>query len=284
MDNGGETIRTKELIMDLFGDYIRYLGGEARLGVLTELLGLFGVEAATTRVTLSRMKRDGWFETRRHGREIGYIGSEKLLNVLDEGRPRIFDRSTSLWAGRWTMLQVGDMPTIQGDLQKFQKGMAWRGFAQLNERTWISPRDIREEAREACARHKWDADVFTFWTGGLGRDQELASRCWDLKGLDENYRHFIREWQPWLDRDVETMTADEALRARVLLVHGYRGHLFDDPMLPRALWPEEFSGPEAFRLFVELHQQLSTPATRRVSELMFPEGNVKESVTTVAEN
>ena len=268
--------------MDLFGDYIRYLGGEARLGVLTELLGLFGIESATARVTLSRMKRDGWFETRRHGREIGYVGSEKLLKVLDEGRSRIFNRSTSPWAGRWTMLQMEEMPRTKGERQKFQTGMAWRGFAQLNACTWISPRDIREETRESCLRHAWDADVFTFWTGNLSKDQELASRCWDLKGLDEKYRSFMREWHPWLDRDIDDMTADEALQARVLLVHGYRSHLFGDPMLPRALWPEEFSGPEAFRLFVELHQKLSAPATRRVSELMFPAETTPENVTSVA--
>lgn len=269
--NHMEAMQTRELVMDLYGDYIRYLGGEARLAVLSELLELFGIEPATARVTLARMKREGWFETRRHGREISYLASDKLMKTLDEGRARIFDPSVSPWGGRWTMLQMTAPPGERGERQKFQKALSWRGFAQLNDMTWISPREGREDMITYCARRDWKADVFTFWTGDLTRDQSLAARCWDLVALNERYRRFITSWTSWAECDLGNVSEDEALRARVLLVHEYRGHLLDDPLLPRALCPEDFSGGEAFHLFVNIHQRLSTLATVRVSDLMFPE-------------
>lgn len=268
----GENMRTRELVMDLYGDYLRYLGGEARLAVLTELLGVFDVEPATTRVTLSRMKREGWFETRRYGREISYLASEKMMNTLDEGRTRIFEPAIAPWGGRWTMLQMAAPPTAKEDRQKFQRMLSWRGFAQLYETTWISPRAGREAIIQSCFRRGWEADVFTFWTGDLDRDRELAKRCWDLTDLHEGYKRFVDAWESWSDRDLATVSGDEALRARVLLVHEFRGYLLSDPLLPRALCPVGYPSTEAFRVFVNIHQRLSYLATARVSDLVFPEG------------
>lgn len=274
----GEAMRTRELVMDLYGDYLRYLGGEARLAVLTELLGVFSIESATVRVTLSRMKREGWFETRRYGREIAYRASGKLMKTLDEGRTRIFDPSIAPWGGRWTMLQMVSPPEAKEERQKFQKSLSWRGFAQLNELTWISPREGREEIIESFSRRGWKADVFTFWTGDLSRDRELAERCWDLADLHAGYRRFVESWQDWSRRDLGELSGDEALRLRVLLVHEYREHLFSDPLLPRALCPEGYAGAEAFRLFVDIHQRLADLATTRVSELLFPEDEGPDKV------
>ncbi|MCS5480700.1 PaaX family transcriptional regulator [Corynebacterium sp. YIM 101645] len=268
----GEAMRTRELVMDLYGDYLRYLGGEARLAVLTELLGVFDIEPATARVTLSRMKREGWFETRRYGREIAYLASGKMMNTLDEGRSRIFEPAIAPWGGRWTMLQMTTPPTGKEERQKFQRMLSWRGFAQLHETTWISPREGREEIIRSCSRRGWKADVFTFWTGDLDRDRELAERCWDLTDLHEGYGRFVEAWELWSRRDLTEVSGDEALRARVLLVHEYRGHLFSDPLLPRALCPAGYAGAEAFRVFVDIHQRLSDLATVRVSDLVFPEG------------
>ena len=61
-------MKPRSIILDLFGDYLRYAGAEIKLGDMTKLLAVFGVEPATVRVSMSRLKKEGWFTTRRQQR------------------------------------------------------------------------------------------------------------------------------------------------------------------------------------------------------------------------
>jgi phenylacetic acid degradation operon negative regulatory protein len=94
----------RSLILDLFGDYLRYVDCEVRMGHLTTLFEAFGIAAATTRVTMSRLRREEWFTSRRMGRETVYTLSPHMFEVLDEGRRRIFAAASSSWDASWTMV------------------------------------------------------------------------------------------------------------------------------------------------------------------------------------
>ena len=77
-------MRPRSLVFTLFGDYFRYCGeGEVPLRGLSDVLQLFGVEPATTRVVMSRLRAEGWFETRRDGRLTTYVLSPKAWHLLD---------------------------------------------------------------------------------------------------------------------------------------------------------------------------------------------------------
>src|ERR1700727_3402578 len=88
-------MRPRSIVFDLFGDYLRYRGGSARLLTLVSLLEAFGVPESTARVALARLRREGWFDTEALGRETIYTLSAKSWAMLDEGRARIFDRDTA---------------------------------------------------------------------------------------------------------------------------------------------------------------------------------------------
>ena len=72
-----ETIKTWSLIVTLFGD----LGGESQVILsgkdIGGIMGHIGVKPEATRVALHRLKRDGWIETERVGREVFYYLSER---------------------------------------------------------------------------------------------------------------------------------------------------------------------------------------------------------------
>jgi phenylacetic acid degradation operon negative regulatory protein len=57
----------RSLVLNLFGDYLRYTGGEIKLGELTELMTAFGMEPATVRVSMSRLKKEGCSPPARKG-------------------------------------------------------------------------------------------------------------------------------------------------------------------------------------------------------------------------
>jgi phenylacetic acid degradation operon negative regulatory protein len=105
-------MRPRSIVFDLFGDYLRYRGGSARLLTLVSLLETFGVPESTARVALARLRREGWFDTEALGRETIYTLSAKSWAMLDEGRVRIFDRDTAPWDGQWRMV-IYEVPEAQ---------------------------------------------------------------------------------------------------------------------------------------------------------------------------
>jgi len=84
-------MKARSLVFDLFGDYLRYRGGEVRLRTLIALMEGFDVPEATVRVVVTRMRKEGWLATRRDGRETVYALTEAAWQLLDEGRTRILE-------------------------------------------------------------------------------------------------------------------------------------------------------------------------------------------------
>ena len=99
---GNPPMKPRAIVWDLFGDHLRYIdNGRVRMRALNQLLELFGVGESTTRVVLSRMRREGWFTTCREGRQSSYALTGRSIRMLDEGRTRIFDRGRDDWDGIW---------------------------------------------------------------------------------------------------------------------------------------------------------------------------------------
>ncbi len=262
-------MRPKDLVMDLFGDYIRYMDGEIRLTQLTHLLSLFDVEPATTRVTLSRMRREGWVFTARHGRETSYSASPRMLEVLDEGRQRIFNITALPWSGQWTMVLYQIPESRRHQRESLKRMLTWEGFGQLNPTTWVSPHDVREKMRAALEDEAGaNIHVLTMTTGSWARDRQLAQQCWELENLTEKYKRFIGEWEPYQNLDHADMSLESALVHRVKLVWNYRRFPFVDPGLPAALSPEGWPAPQAHEIFLRVHSALAAGANSYMSSVL----------------
>ena len=262
--------KPRALILDLFGDYLRYAGSEVRLADITELLAVFGVEAATVRVNLSRLRKEGWFTTRREGRETVYSLTPHMLEVLDEGRERIFRHRDESWQGRWTMV-IYQVPEAERAVrEQLRKRLAWHGFGQLSPSTWLAPHDLLTEARDLAGEYPLaKIDVLWCGTGDLEQDRDLAARCWDLEQLGTDYRHFIRAYAP-LEDEAANVAKDgrTALVERMHVIGDFRRFPFRDPHLPAGLQPEDWPSSQAYALFGAVHRQLGPAATDFVSSVI----------------
>ncbi|MDQ5862419.1 MAG: phenylacetic acid-responsive transcriptional repressor [Actinomycetota bacterium] len=262
--------KPRALILDLFGDYLRYAGSEVRLADITELLAVFDIEAATVRVNLSRLRKEGWFTTRRIGRETVYSLTPHMLEILNEGRERIFRRRDETWQGRWTMA-IYQVPEAERAVrEQLRKQLAWHGFGQLSPSTWLSPHDLISEVREIAAENPL-AKVDALWcgTGDLQEDRGLAARCWDLDQLGADYRHFIHNYAA-LDNEAANADKDgrTALIERMHIIGDFRRFPFRDPYLPRELQPDSWPSSEAYTLFGAVHRQLGPAATEFISSII----------------
>ncbi len=255
-------VKARSLVFDLFGDYLRFRGGEVRLRTLTGLMAGFDVPEATVRVVVTRLRKEGWLESRRDGRETTYLLTDAAWTLLDEGRARIFDRATGPWDGQWHMVIYSVPETERALREQLRKRLAWLGFGPLSASVWLSPHDRIAQVRTSFPdQPSLRLDAFHARSEGAGSDRDMADRSWDLAGLDRDYAALLAEYRPRLERYRRgEVQGRDALVERMQLVQDYRRFPFRDPDLPPELLPAGWSGRAAHEVFLEAHGLLRAPA------------------------
>jgi phenylacetic acid degradation operon negative regulatory protein len=92
----------------------------------------------------------------------------------------------------------------------------------------------------------------------------LAAAAWKLGPLADAYRGFIARFAP-LDRALgrsDGIDDDDALTARILLIHEFRRIVLRDPGLPAALLPADWPGAAARQLAGRLYRKLAAESER----------------------
>jgi phenylacetic acid degradation operon negative regulatory protein len=266
-------MKARSLVFDLFGDYLRYRGGAVRLRALVALMSCFDVPEPTVRVVAARLRKEGWLDSRRDGRETTYVLTDAAWRLLDEGRSRIFHRATGPWDGVWHTVIYQVPETERAMREQLRKQLAWLGFGPLAPSVWISPHDRTAAVRSHLAEHAADPDIVRLdvlraRSEGLDADRDMASRAWDLVGLDRDYGILLAAYRPRLAGYRRGLSGRDALVARMKLVQDYRRFPFRDPDLPPELLPEGWSGRAAHEVFLEAHGLLRSPAEAYVDEVL----------------
>jgi phenylacetic acid degradation operon negative regulatory protein len=272
-------VKARSLVFDLFGDYLRYRDGVARLRALVGLMDCFGVPETTVRVVVTRLRKEGWLASSRDGRETVYTLTEAAWQLLDEGRSRIFARMTDPWDGQWHMVIYSVPETERALREQLRKKLAWFGFGPLSSSVWLSPHARTEQVKEAFADEpSVHLDVFRSRSEGGASDRGIAERAWDLAELNRDYADLMALYRRRLAvyRRGE-LHGREALVERMRLVHDYRHFPFRDPDLPPELLPEGWVGREVHQAFLEAHSLLRAPAEEAVDEVIGASASVSRS-------
>ena len=267
-------MKPRSLVFDLFGDYLRYRGGEARLRGLVALMDCFDVPESTVRVVAARMRKEGWLDGRREGRETVYALTDASWRLLDEGRERIFGRAPGPWDGQWHMV-IYSVPEADRALrEQLRKKLSWLGFGLLSASVWISPHDRIAEVRRSFAdQPSVRIDALHARSEGVAADRDMAARSWDLTALGKEYGELLDRYRPRLARyRAGELRGREALVERMRLVHDYRLLPFRDPDLPPELLPEGWAGRLAHEVFLEAHGLLRAEAEGYVDEVVAAAG------------
>lgn len=262
-------MKARSLVFDLFGDYLRYSGGQVRLRGLVALLACFGIPEATTRVAAVRLKKEGWLSTDRDGRETVYSLTADAWRMLDEGRTRIFERADGPWDGQWHMV-IYQVPETERTLrEQLRRRLAWLGFGPLSPSVWLSPHDRRQQVLDDFGGYPAvQLDTFRSRSAGSAADRGIAARAWDLAALDRDYRDLLARYSPRLaEYRAGALDDRAALLERMRLINDYRHFPFRDPDLPAELLPGDWPGRQAHQVFLQAHDQLRAPAERAVAEL-----------------
>jgi phenylacetic acid degradation operon negative regulatory protein len=262
-------VRARSLVFDLFGDYLRYRGGQVKLRGLVALLDCFGVPEPTVRVSAARLRNQGWLRAEKQGRETVYSLTDTAVRMLDEGRARIFQRTAGPWDGQWHMV-IYQVPEAERALrEQLRKRLAWLGFGPLSASVWVSPHDRSKQVKQEFAdQPSVRLDTFRARSEGNGADRDIAARAWDLAALKRDDTELLDRYSSRLaGYRAGELDGRAALVERMRLVYDYRHFPFRDPDLPPELLPEGWSGRKAHDVFLEAHGLLRAPAERIVDQL-----------------
>lgn len=263
-------LKSRSLVLDVYGAFVRDLGGWISIADLVDLMEALGAEEQVTRTSVSRFARKGLLERRRRNGAVGYELTSYALHILAEGDDRIYNR---LDPGRledgWTLLTFSIPEGIRAKRHQLRSRLAWLGFGSLGGGAWIAPRRMLEKARAVVVDLELEAhvDVFASHHHGFSSLAELVDRCWDLSLLRESYRRYVEEMEPVLARydDLDPDDAQrEAFRDYVASLHEWRKLPFMDPGLPPELLPDDWEGTEAAAIFGRFQKQLEPAARRHV--------------------
>jgi phenylacetic acid degradation operon negative regulatory protein len=268
--------RTRLLIFTLYGDYLLPRKGWAPTGSLMTLLGLLGVRHQAVRSTLSRMSREGWLTTKRRGRHSRYALTLKARHLLEEGTRRIFEPRRRRWDGQWRVV-VYSLPETKRHLREaLRRRLSYLGFGALTPGTWVSPHDRQVEVQSLLKDLKAQRYVQYFegqWLSPLST-HDLVARCWNLQGLNRQYKAFFRKWEPELKRWGTRLSANTRLNPRECfvhrfwIIHEYSVFPSRDPNLPVELLSPNWMGDQAARVFRDYRKVLTLRANAFVDEIL----------------
>ncbi len=195
---------------------------------LIHVAGLFGVNENRARVALSRMVSSGEAETDGAGRYrlAGHLLQRQERQLVSRaGRTRA-------WSGGWHMVVLTDVGSAAEVRGQRRRALSLARLAELRQGVWLRPDNLPLAlgAGLGAAEH--------FSTRPDGDPAALAASLWDLAGWAGRAGSLLEALESLRPVGPEALAPGFVLSAAVLR------HFQADPLLPEALLPAGWPGPE----------------------------------------
>jgi phenylacetic acid degradation operon negative regulatory protein len=271
-DADARSARLRHLIVTVYGLYARSDGGWLSVAALIRLLADLGVDEPAVRSAISRLKRRGILQARRHEGAAGYQLSPEALVILREGDARIFRRERGTLADGW-LLAVFSVPESQRHRRHVLRSELTRlGFGMVAPGVWIVPAHLHDVTAQTLRRLELDsyADLFHADHRAFGDLAGKIRAWWDLDELERRYEAFIAAHEPALRRwqQAATIGGRDAFADYVRALTDWRRLPYLDPGLPADLLPAGWIGIRAAEEFFALRALLGEPARAYVQQVI----------------
>ena len=269
-------IRTQFLIFTLLGDYIVKRTGKIWTRDILKMMELLEISERAVRSALSRMTNNGWIQATKIGRRSQYSLTQKGETLLNRGQQRIFEPPYKDWDSKWHLVVYSLPETIREKRHSLRTQLAWLGFGRLAPGTWISPHHPTNELLNTFSDLEIESFVKLFKGVFMGpsSSHDLAYRCWDLKGLEQQYAIFIQRFKSEYDelnlctKNNLPLDAKEHFIKSFWLTHQFQSFPLKDPNLPISILPPDWIGTTARELFNGYYVLLGTLANQFVDEIL----------------
>lgn len=244
-------ITAGSFIVTVYGDVVVPRGEVLWIGSLIAICARIGISENLVRTAVSRLVAAERLQGTRVGRRSFYRLAPAARAEFAEAARLLYARTAP--SGDWLVMLDPDMPE---DLARRHR------MARMGGDLWLCPaRDELPPIGGLVLR----ASAAT----GTDRLPDLA-RFWDLAVLADRYQAVLDRFGPLARAlaDGAAIPAGDALIARLLLVHLYRGVLLRDPALPPEALPPGWPGFAAQALFHALYPALTPLAEPHIAQVM----------------
>jgi phenylacetic acid degradation operon negative regulatory protein len=248
----------RSALLTLLGEFVLPAPDGVWQETLVAALEALGYKTHAARQALARSVAAGWLTTVRHGRRARMYLTEETAEMLRAGAERIYSFGGAWdWDGRWLLLVVRVPERERAERHQVRTRLAWAGFGSLGGGLWITPHTERERELRDLSGAGSAAELLSFSAvpGELGDPERVIAEAWDLAGVSDTYRDFIKRFGR-----LRPSTPRAVFVAQALMVHEWRKFPFTDPDLPPSRLPRRWPGRRAHDLFQARHRQWNATA------------------------
>jgi phenylacetic acid degradation operon negative regulatory protein len=254
----------QSILATMLGDYSWQLVRDAiPSSLFVALLGLFDIDAVSSRVALERVAKKGLLDRIKSGRNVYYrlsrAASERRLARV--GAVMRFGLDFEPWDGTWTMV-LTSVPEAQKELRaKLRAELADQGFTPYYAAVWIRANRSAVPAAQQVIRELGVEQGAVFNARYEPGSSPAADpiTVFPLDDVEARYREFIGTFSSTKIKFRKLGGAD-ALVLRTRLMDAWRNTIKLDPKLPAELLPPRFSRDKAREVFLETYDLLGPAA------------------------
>lgn len=267
----GVDIPPRQLITSLYGLYARADHDWLSVAALVRLMEDLGVDAASVRSSVSRLKKRDILRSVRRGGRAGYALAPAALEILREGDVRIFSRPRATPADGWLVV-VFSVPESEREKRHALRSQLVRlGFGSAAPGVWVAPGTLYDETARVLERLGLSTytDLFRGDYLGAGDVASKMGSWWDLGELERLYTEFHETYAPVQVRWRKAPPSTEAaFKAYVPMLTAWRRLPYLDPGLPLEYLPHDWEGVKAGEVFAELDAMLRKPADEHAAGVL----------------
>ncbi|WP_250906767.1 PaaX family transcriptional regulator C-terminal domain-containing protein [Nonomuraea sp. NEAU-A123] len=267
-DGDALTARPQSLMFSFLGVYVLGRGTAVYSGSVIDVFARLGVTEEAVRSTLTRMVKRGLLARHRQGRRMYFGLTEHAVEVLDDGRRRVWETGAVNrdWDGAWTLVGFSIPDGLRSTRHDLRSQLVWAGFGLLQSGLWIAP-GVKDVAGILAPLELGDhVTVMTARAFKPTESADLVRKAFSTERIAARYRAFLDRW----DTPNPLPSAADDLARQLLLHTDWLQLVRQDPHLPAEHLPADWPAIRAEQVFRTLARDYA-PSARVLADTVLDE-------------
>ncbi|MFD1539268.1 PaaX family transcriptional regulator [Nonomuraea guangzhouensis] len=270
------TARPQSLMFSFLGVYVLGRGTAVYSGSVIDVFARLGVTEEAVRSTLTRMVKRGLLARHRQGRRMYFGLTEHAVEVLDDGRRRVWETGAVNrdWDGAWTLVGFSIPDSLRSTRHDLRSQLIWAGFGLLQSGLWIAP-GVKDVGGILAPLELGDhVTVMTARAFKPTESADLVRKAFSTERIAARYRAFLDRW----DTPNPLPSAADDLARQLLLHTDWLQLVRQDPHLPAEHLPADWPAIRAEQVFHTLARDYE-PSARVLADTVLDELAVTSPVS-----